>query len=471
MPSQFEQKEDRVAYLNIEVPAEEFKKSLMNAYHRNKRFFQVPGFRKGKAPYQIVINHYGEGVLYDDAIEDAFPGAYEAALKEHDLRPYSEPRVNLVSISGADGLVMEARFALKPEVKLGEYKDIEAYRPPVDISEEDIDAKIKQAQDKVSRQVPVGDRELENGDTVTIDYTGKKDDVPFEGGRGEDFDLELGSNTFIPGFEDGIVGKKVGDEFELSLNFPEDYQEEDLAGQEVVFEVSIKAATFSEVPEVDDDFVKDVSETSDTVEEYRAEIRQELEKEAAEQADRTFERNIVEKIAENSEITMSDFLVEDDVERELQRQSQQFEMYGLRYEDFLAYSGQTLSGVRQQMAPKSRKNLTLAYMIDALDEEVSLDITDEEVEDMIARLAEQSQLSVEEYKEKYLDDSEESKERLEYQVRSQKLLDLLREWSVATDIDPHDQEHEHEHDQEHVHDENCDHDHEDNKEEENKEEE
>ncbi|NLC26209.1 MAG: trigger factor, partial [Fastidiosipila sp.] len=285
------------------------------------------------------------------------------------------------------------------------------------------------------------------------------------------FDLELGSNTFIPGFEDGIVGKKVGDEFELSLNFPEDYQEEDLAGQEVVFEVSIKAATFSEVPEVDDDFVKDVSETSDTVEEYRAEIRQELEKEAAEQADRAFERNIIEKIAENSEITMSDFLVEDDVERELQRQSQQFEMYGLRYEDFLAYSGQTLSGVRQQMAPKSRKNLTLAYTIDALDEEVSLDITDEEVEDMIARLAEQSQLTVEEYKEKYLDDSEESKERLEYQVRSQKLLDLLREWSVATDIDPHDQEHEHEHDQEHVHDENCDHDHEDNKEEENKEEE
>ncbi|MDD2427218.1 MAG: trigger factor [Eubacteriales bacterium] len=456
MPSQFEQKEDRVAYLNIEVPAEDFKKSLENAYLKNKRHFQVPGFRKGKAPYQIVVNHYGEGVLYDDAIDDAFPVAYESALKEHDLRPYSEPRINLSSISGADGLVFEARFALKPEVKLGEYKGIEAYRPPVEVSGEEIDAKIEEAQNKVARKVPVSDRALENGDTVTIDYVGKKDDVAFEGGTAEDFDLELGSNTFIPGFEDGIVGKNVGDEFDLLLTFPEEYQTEDLAGQEVVFEVKVKAATFTEVPDVNDDFVKDVSESSDTVEEYREEIRQELEKAAAEQADRVWERNIVEKIAENSEIVLSDFLIEDDVERELQRQSQQFEMYGLRYEDFLAYSGQTLASVRQQMAPNSRKNLVLAYTLDALDEEVAPEVTEEEVEALIADMAEKSQLSVEEYKEKYLEDNEEYKERLEYQVRSEKLLELLREWSVATDVDPH--AHDHEHD--HVHDENCDHDHE-----------
>lgn len=465
MPSQFEQKEDRVAYLNIKVPAEKFKSSLENAYHKNKRYFQVPGFRKGKAPYKIVVNHYGEGVLYDDAIEHAFPIAYEEALKEHDLRPYSEPRLNLVSISEADGLVLEARFALKPEVKLGEYKDIEAYRPAIEVSEEDIDAKIKESQDKVARQVPVSDRALENGDTVTINYVGKKDDIPFEGGTAQDFDLELGSNTFIPGFEDGVVGKNVGDEFDLLLTFPEEYQAEDLAGQEVVFEVTVKAATYTQVPDVDDDFVKDVSESSDTVEEYRAELRKELEKEAAEQADRIYERNIVEKIAENSEITMSDFLVEDDVERELQRQSQQFEMYGMRYEDFLAYSGQTLESVRQQMAPKSRKNLILAYALDALDEEVSPEVSDEEVEALIVKLAEQSQISVEEYKEKYLDDNEESRERLEYQVKSEKLLDLLREWSVATDVDPHAHDHDHDHDQDHVHDENCDHDHEDDKEE------
>ncbi|NLC88884.1 MAG: trigger factor [Clostridiaceae bacterium] len=453
MPSQFEQKENRVAYLNIELPAEEFKSSLEKAYQKNKRHFQVPGFRKGKAPYPIVVNHYGEGILYDDAIEYAFPAAYENALKEHDLRPYSEPRLNLVSISGADGLVMEARFALKPEVKLGEFKGIEAYRPAVEVSEADIDAKIKEAQDKVARQLPVTDRALEKGDTVTIDYIGKKDDIAFEGGTAEDFDLELGSNTFIPGFEDGIVGKNVGDEFDLTLKFPEEYHAEDLAGQEVVFSVVVKAATFTQVPEIDDDFVKDVSESSDTVEDYRAEIRQELEKAAMEQADRVYERNIVEQIAENSEIIMSDFLVEDDVEREIQHQSQQFEMYGLRYEDFLAYSGQTLASVRQQMLPSVRKNLDLAYTLDALDEKLALEVTDEEAEAIIVKLAEELQMSVEEYKDQYLEDNEESKERLEHQVRSEKLLDLLREWSLATDVDPHAHEHEH------VHDEHCNHDH------------
>ncbi|NLV98228.1 MAG: trigger factor [Clostridiaceae bacterium] len=455
MPSQFEEKENRVAYLNIEVPAEEFKSSLEKAYQKSKRYFQVPGFRKGKAPYQIVVNHYGEGILYDDAIEYAFPAAYENALKEHDLRPYSEPRLNLVSISGADGLVLEARFALKPEVKLGEYEGIVAYRPNVEVSEEEIDAKIKEAQDKVARQLPVTDRTLEKGDTVTIDYIGKKDDIAFEGGTAEDFDLKLGSNTFIPGFEDGIVGKNVGDEFDLTLNFPEEYHADDLAGEEVVFSVVVKAATFTQVPEIDDDFVKDVSESSDTVEEYRAEIRQELEKAAAEQADRLYERNIVEQIAENSEIIMSDFMVEDDVEREIQHQSQQFEMYGLRYEDFLSYSGQTLASVRQQMLPNSRKNLDLAYTLDALDEKLALEVTDEEVEAMIVELAERSEISVEDYKESYLEANEDSRDRLEHQVRSEKLLDLLREWSVATDVDPH------AHDHEHVHDEHCDHDHDD----------
>ena len=203
----------------------------------------------------------------------------------------------------------------------------------------------------------------------------------------------------------------------------------------------VKAATFTQVPEIDDDFVKDVSESSDTVEDYRAEIRQELEKAATEQADRVYERNIVEQIAENSEIIMSDFLVEDDVEREIQHQSQQFEMYGLRYEDFLAYSGQTLASVRQQMLPSVRKNLDLAYTLDALDEKLALEVTDEEAEAIIVKLAEELQMSVEEYKDQYLEDNEESKERLEHQVRSEKLLDLLREWSLATDVDPHAHEH------------------------------
>jgi trigger factor len=253
------------------------------------------------------------------------------------------------------------------------------------------------------------------------------------------------------------------------LTFPEEYQAEDLAGQEVVFEVKVKAATYTELPEVDDDFVKDVSESSDTLEEYRAELREELEKAAAEQADRVFERNIVEKIAANSEVVLSSFLVEDDVEREIQRQSQQFEMYGMRYEDFLAYSGQTLAAVRQQMAPASRKNLVLAYTLDALEQEVKPEASDEEVDALIVRFAEQAQISVEEYEEKYLD-AEESRERLEHQVRSEKLVELLREWSVATDVEPepeaedehehvHDENCDHDHDHEHVHDENCNHDH------------
>ena len=237
MPSQKVSEEKRTALIAVQVTPEEFRESLQAAHRKNARHFQVPGFRKGKAPYPVVVRHYGEGVLYDDAIEIALPKAYEEALTEHDIAPFSAPRFNVKEIGGESGLVFDVEVALKPAVELGKYEGLEAYRPPVEVDESAIDEKIEAARERVSRLVPVSDRPIQEGDRVTIDYEGFHNDVPFEGGQAEGHLLEIGSGAFIPGVEEGLIGHEVGEEIELPLTFPSEYHAEELAGQDVVFKV------------------------------------------------------------------------------------------------------------------------------------------------------------------------------------------------------------------------------------------
>lgn len=458
MPSTYETKEPRTAHLEIEVPAAEFKQSLQKSFRKNARYFNVHGFRKGKAPYPVVVNYYGEEVLHEDALDDAMPAAFDEAVKEHDLKVYSEPHIISYNVEPTDegsALRFVAEFALEPVVKLGEYKGLEAYRPSVEVSEEEIDRKIEEARAKVSRRVPVEGRPIEKDDTVTIDYLGLHNEEPFDGGSAENYKLKIGSGTFIPGFEDGIIGREVGESFDLPLTFPEEYHAENLAGQDVVFKVDLKEAHYEELPDVDDEFVKDVSETSDTVAEYRDELRAELAETKEKEADHVFDDHILEQLADVSEIEMSDYMVEDAVNREIERQSRSFAMYGMTFDSFLQATGQTIGQVRAQMAPGAKKSLVYRYLLKALTEAEQPDVTDEEVEAKIAEIAEQYHQTAEEFKEKNLKEDAD-RDYLIQAMKEEKIMEQMRSWSTPTDVDPHAHEHEHDHE----HGETCDHDHE-----------
>ncbi len=471
MASQKVQEENRTLKLAVEVPADEFKKSLQAAHRKLAKHFQVPGFRKGKVPYPIVVNHYGESVLYDDALEIALPKAYEEVLDEHDIQPFSDPRFNIQEIGGDVGLKFEVSVALKPVVELGEYEGLEAYRPSVVVEEEAIDKQIEEARKRVSRFVPIGDRAIQEGDQVTIDYKGMKDDIPFDGGTAEGHKLEIGSGSFIPGFEDGLIGRHVGDELDLPLTFPEEYHAEDLAGEEVVFHVVIHEAHAKEMPELDDDFVHDVSETSDTVEEYREEIKEQLLKEKSEEADRVYEDMIINALVKNSKIELSDLMVDDEVDRAMERQQRQFSMYGLNFADFLKYSGQTIDDYKKSQSKNARRMLEGAWLLDAIREreQERISVSDDDFDAGVAEAAEKSGVSKELFEEQHLK-TDHDREHFRHDLEMKNLLVWLREVSVPTDVEPEPEEEEdhehgddcgcgHDHDHQHSDDCGCGHDH------------
>jgi trigger factor len=437
MTSQKVQEENRTIKFAVEVPADEFKKFLQAAHRKLAKHFQVPGFRKGKVPYPIVVNHYGESVLYDDALEEALPIVYEDLLAQHEIEPYSDPRFNIREIGGNVGLKLDISVALKPVIELGEYEGLEAYRPPIEIEDEEIDKEIEAARTRVARLVPIGDRAIQEGDHVTIDYKGLKDDVPFDGGTAEGHKLEIGSGSFIPGFEEGLVGRKVGDTLDLPLTFPEEYHAEDLAGEDVVFSVTIHEALEREIPELNDDFVRDVSEKSDTVEEYREEIREQLEKKKADEADRVYDDGIIGAIVQSSKVELSDLMVDDEVESRIEQQQKQFSMYGINFMDFLRYSGQTIEDYKNSQSASVRRMLEGSWVLNAVREreQERIEVTDEEFEESVREAAESAGITEELFEEQYLK-TDYDRDRFRHELEMKKLLSWLREISVATDVEP-----------------------------------
>ncbi|NLZ66066.1 MAG: trigger factor [Clostridiaceae bacterium] len=443
MASEKISEEKQTITLEITVEPDIFKRSLQAAHRKNARYFQVPGFRKGKAPYPIVVNYYGEDVLYDDALNDALPKAYEAALEEQDIDVRSMPRFDIKTISGKEGLVFEAQVAIKPDVKLGQYEGVVAYRPDVTVEDQEIDARIEAARERVSRLVPVTDRPIKEGDSVTFDYEGLLDGEPFQGGSNEGHVLEIGSGAFIPGFEDGLIGHNVGDEFELPLTFPEEYHAEDLAGQDVVFNVKIHEIRVKELPALDDEFVHDVSESADTVDEYREEIRQEILKQKNSQADTVFEDNILDAIVKDAELSYSDLMVEDDIDQMIENQERQFAMYNLKFSDFLQYSGQTMYDFRKRQEVTSRKRIERACVLEAIRRahEDQFKLGDELFEEEIAKAADEAGVSIDVFNNDYLKDDAQ-REDFRLRIEMQNLLEWLRSVSIATDVMPEIEDHE-----------------------------
>lgn len=437
MASEKVSEEKQTITLEITVEPDVFKRSLQAAHRKNARYFQVPGFRKGKAPYPIVVNYYGEDVLYDDALNDALPKAYEAALEEQDIDARSMPRFDIKTISGKEGLIFEAQVAIKPDVSLGKYEGVVAYRPDVTVEDHEIDVRIDAARERVSRLVPVADRSIEKGDTVTFDYEGLLDGEPFQGGSNEGHKLKIGSGSFIPGFEDGLIGHNVGDEFELPLTFPEDYHADDLAGQDVIFNIKIQEVNVKELPALDDEFVRDVSESADTVEEYREEIRQEILKQKNSQADSVFEDNILDAIVKGAELSYSDLMVEDDIDQTIKDQERRFAMYSMKLSDFLQYTGQTMYDFRRRQEVTSRKRIERACVLEALrrEREAQLKLSEEAFEEEIAKAADDAGVSIDVFNNDYLKDDAQ-REDFRLRIEMQNLLEWLRSVSIATDVDP-----------------------------------
>ncbi len=431
MTSTVEKKEQNMVQFTITIPKEEFKKSLMSAYRKNIKRFSVPGFRKGKVPYPIVVNYYGEGVLYEDAIRFAVDPAYKEALAEHEIEPFSSPELEILEIDGENGLVFTIDVAVKPEVVLGEYKGITAYRPPAEVTEEEMSQEIERERAKVARLITVTDRPVEKGDTVNIDYEGFKDGVAFDGGKGAGYDLKIGSDTFIPGFEEGLIGKESGQELDLELSFPEEYHEKSLAGQPVVFKVKINNITTKELPEIDDEFVKDISEF-DTLEEYKADLHERLLKAANASADAEFEDNLLAALVETSEIDVPHVMIHDEIDRIVDEQRNRMRYQGIELEQYLEYAGTSLDQFRLQLHDTALNRIKSRLVIDKIVETQDFEATDEEVDAEIKSMAAMYGFEEDKFRESFAPESD----YIRSTIRNNKAVTFLRENGIATDVKP-----------------------------------
>lgn len=375
---------DRAVY-SFEISWDEFDKELNQVFLKNRNRFRIPGFRKGKAPRKIIEMNYGQGVFYEDAINNLLPGYLEEAGKELNLELIGRPDVDIDEIVKNESIKIKVEQDTMPHPELADYKGMEVERVPVEVKDEDVDRVLEEERNKNSILRSL-DRPAENGDTVIIDYSGSVDGVKFEGGTAEKQTLVLGSNSFIPGFEDQIVGHAAGDEFDVNVKFPEDYHAKELEGKDAVFAVKLHEVQLKEVPEIDDDFAQDVSEF-DSLEEYKKSIKDKLLKDAEEAAHRQEENKAIEKLAEISKIEAPKSLVDEQVDVEIRNMANQFAQMGIGFDKYLEYSGQTIEQLRGQYEETARRrvvgDLALQALVDANDFQAS----EEEIEEEMKELA------------------------------------------------------------------------------------
>lgn len=417
------------------VTAEEFDAAMQKAYLKTRGRINVPGFRKGKAPRRLIENMYGEGVFYDEAFDIIFPDLYQNAVEEADLFPVDQPQVEIEQIGSGQELKFHATVYVKPEVALGNYKGFKATRHLHPISQEEIDHRISHDTQKVTTQEDLGERALEDGDTATIDYLGKVEGIPFDGGAGQGHPLKLGSASFIPGFEEQLIGLKAGEEKEITVTFPEQYHSEELAGKEAQFDVKIISATREVKPELDDDFAQDVSEHQ-TFEAYRAAIVQELESRRDKQAEDALEDNLVQQAVDAADCDIPDSMVERATDRHLQNMQLQMMYQGIRFEDYLMYTNQTVEDVRAQMRQEALNAVKTELVIEAIAKAEALEPDQALVDEEIARRAKDMGREPEAYKSSL---SEQQLDNFKELAKNRMVVELIK---VEADIDLHEGEHE-----------------------------
>ncbi len=398
MQVKLEKLEKTVVKLEVEVSAEKFEEGLQKSYIRNKKNFRVNGFRAGKVPRAMVEKIYGVEVLFEDAVNYIVPEEYDAAVEELNIVPVSEPKFDIVSIA-RDKLVFTAEVTLEPEVKLGEYKGLEIVEADSEVKDEDIEAELKRVADTNSRMVEVTDRAAQLGDVANIDFTGYLDGVEFDGGKGTGHPLELGSGSFIPGFEDQIVGANAGDEIDVNVTFPEDYHAEDLKGKAVVFKVKVNDIKAKEVPVIDDDFASDVSEF-DTLDEYKKSIAEKLGENKKKYAKQAMEADAIRKATENAEVEVPECMIDNRVNNQLQDYSQQLSYSGVQLDQYLMYIGKTMDEFKAELAKQAAIDVKQMLVMEAIAEDAKIEVSQEELEESLAKIADQYKMTVEEVKER-----------------------------------------------------------------------
>ncbi len=426
MSLQVERLEKNMAKLTIEVPAEELEKALQNAYLKNRKQISVPGFRKGKVPRQMIEKMYGPEIFYDDAANALIPDAYAAAVDECELELVSRPAISIEKIAKGEPFVFTAEVAVKPGVTLGQYKGIEVEKEDTSATEEEIQAALNKEQESNSRTITVEDRAVQDGDMTVIDFEGFADGTAFEGGKGTDYPLTIGSGAFIPGFEEQLIGAEIGKEVEVNITFPEEYHAKDLAGKPAVFKCTVKEIKVKELPELDDEFAKDVSEF-DTLEEYKADLKKKLEEKKAEEAKGRKEDAVIEKIIEGASMEIPDAMVETQAEQLVDDFAQRLQMQGMSMDQYMQYTGAGMEAMIERMKPQAVKRIQSRLVLEAVAAAEQIEIGEDEIEEEIGRMAEAYKMEVEKVKE-ILGESE--KENMKDDLAIRKAIDLVTEAAV-----------------------------------------
>ena len=429
MSLQVEKLEKNMAKLTIEVSAEDLDKAMEKAYQKQKSRISLPGFRKGKAPRKMIESMYGKGVFMEDAVNSLVPQEYTKALGECDLEIVSQPEINVTQMEPGKALIFTADVAVKPEVTLGDYKGVEVPKSEIAVTDEEVDAEVKKEQDKNARTVAVEDRAAANGDITTIDFEGFVDGVAFEGGKGTDYALTLGSGTFLPGFEDQLVGANTGDHVEVKVTFPEEYQAKELAGKEAVFQCDVKKIETKEVPELDDEFAKDVSEF-DTLAEYKEDVKKKLTEKKEKEARTAKENAAVDKAIENAQMDIPELMTKTECRQMMDDFSRRMQQQGLSMEQYFQFTGQSMDKMMEDMKPQALKRIQTRLVLEKVAEAENIQPSEEEITEEIQKMADAYKMEADKIREAI---GESGLEQMKKDMAVQKAVTVIADAAVEVE--------------------------------------
>lgn len=426
MSLQVEKLEHNMAKLTIEVSAEELEGALQKAYLKQRGKISVPGFRKGKVPRQLIEKMYGPEIFYDDAANALIPEAYAKAYDESGLEIASQPKIDVTQIEKGKAFIFTAEVAVKPEVTLGQYKGVEVDKVSDEVTAEEVDAKLAEEQNKNARTITVEDRPVQDKDEVVLDFEGFVDGVAFEGGKGENYPLTIGSGAFIPGFEEQLIGAEAGKEVEVKVTFPEEYQAEDLQGKDAVFKCTVHEIKAKELPELDDEFASEVSEF-DTLEAYKADIEAKLKEQKAAEGKRAQEDQAVDAIIASSEMDIPEAMLDTEARQMLDSFAQRLQQQGLNMEQYMQFTGMTADKMLDEMRPQAEKRIKTRLVLEAVAKAENIEISDEKLDEEIAKMAEAYQMEADKLKE-FMGDRE--KEQMKEDMAVQEAITFVVENAV-----------------------------------------
>ena len=429
MSVQVEKLEKNMAKLTIEVSAEEFDAAIEQAYQKDKKKISLPGFRKGKAPRKMIEKMYGTGVFYEDAANIVIPKAYSEAAKECGEEIVSQPEISVTQIGAGQPFIFTAEVALKPAVTLGDYKGVEVEKTPVEVSEEEVDKEVDKERENNSRTIDVDDRAVEKGDMIKLNLEGFVDGTPFEGGKAEDYSLTIGSGSFIPGFEDQLIGAKIGEEVEVNVTFPEEYHAAELKGKPAVFKCTVNEIKVKELPEADDEFAKDVSEF-DTLAEYKDDIRAKLLEKKTADAKREKQNKTVAKAVENATMEIPEAMITEQVRRMADDFARRLQSQGLSMDQYMQFTGLTMDALAQQMRPEALKRIQNSLVLEAIAKAENIEVSDEKVNEEIEKMAAAYKMEADKLKE-LIGDAE--KEQMKSDLAIQAAVDMITDAAVEVE--------------------------------------